>query len=521
MSDSTGIGTNNAAAAARISLAFAAVKFCLQAACLKPYGYFRDELYYLACANHLAFGYVDHPPFSVAFLAAWRAIFGDSIVAIRLVPALAGALLVWVTGRIVIQLRGGPVAVTLACLAVLCAPAFVGTDHTYSMNAFDHLFWATSALCILRVFENPKIERWAMLGSSLGLGLENKISVLWLGAGLALTLVTLREGRALLRTSGPYLAAAVAGLLFAPHVVWQIRNHFPTIEFMHNAMDKYRSLSLVAFARESTLALNPATLPLTLAGLITPYATPSQRKARPLAILFLTTFTIIASTKSAKPEYLDVAYPLVFASGAVWWETLIARKNSRIMKVVALAMGTAMILFLAMVLPFGLPVLSETTFIAYAKKLGVAPQSSEKKELSELPQHYADMHGWDELVASAKVAYDTLSPDEKIHARIWAVDGGYGSAAAIDVLGSRLGLPHAISGHNNYWPWGYGSDDVGPVILLGGPEDRLRVAFPDLTRVTTVECGYCMPYENHKAIYVAREMAVPWQEIWPKIKHYN
>jgi hypothetical protein len=331
----------------------------------------------------------------------------------------------------------------------------------------------------------------------------------------------LREGRALLRTRGPYIAVAIACLLFAPHVVWQIRNHFPTIEFMQNAMNKYVRMSFVTFLGESAQSMNPATLPLILAGLVAPFASTSVRKARPIAILFFTAFVIVASAKSAKSEYLHVAFPAVIATGGVWWESMIAGKNSRIMKIATGMMGASMLVLLAIALPFAMPVLSETAFIAYAKKLGVAPQTTEKKELSELPQFYADMHGWDELVAGAKVAYDTLSPDEKIHARIWAVDGGYGSAAAIDVLGSRLGLPHAISGHNNYWLWGYGSDNTGPIILLGGPEDRLRVAFPDLTRVATVECGYCMPYENHKAIYVAREMAVPWNEIWPKIRHYN
>ena len=180
-----------------------------------------------------------------------------------------------------------------------------------------------------------------------------------------------------------------------------------------------------------------------------------------------------------------------------------------------------MLSLFAIALPFALPALSETSFIAYAKRLGVTPHSSEKKELGELPQFYADMHGWNDLVLATKAAYDSLTTEEKSRARISAVSGGYGSAAAIDVLGRKVGLPGAISGHNNYWLWGYGSDDAGPVVLLGGDEDRLRTLFDDLTRVGTVECGYCMPYENHKPIYIGRQMRMRWRELWPKVQHYE
>ena len=74
-----------------VGLALAAAKLAVQLLALRPYGYFRDELYYLACSDHLAWGYVDHPPLSIAVLRIWRGMFGDSLVAIRLFPALAEA----------------------------------------------------------------------------------------------------------------------------------------------------------------------------------------------------------------------------------------------------------------------------------------------------------------------------------------------------------------------------------------------------------------------------------------------
>jgi hypothetical protein len=270
---------------------------------------------------------------------------------------------------------------------------------------------------------------------------------------------------------------------------------------------KYVRLSLFAFVRESTLMVNPFTLPLTIAGIVAPFR--ARTPGRLLAVLFLTAFAIIASSKAGKPEYLNAAYPLVFATGAValekWW----------------IALGAVQVAFLGLVLPFALPILSERSFIAYADRLGIKPASSEKKELGELPQFYADMHGWDELVAEASRAWDQLPESERPKARIWAVTGGYGPAAAIDVLGKRQHLPHAISTHNNYWLWGYGSDDEGPVVLLGGDEERLRKLFTSLDRVGTVECGDCMPYENHKPVWIGRGMTKRWSDVWPALKHYE
>lgn len=511
-----------AAAAAKISIAFAAAKFCLELVALTPYGYFRDELYYLACANHLDWGYVDHPPLSIALLAAWRAVFGDSIAAIRIVPALAGALLVLATGLVAAELGGGALAAGIACFSVFCAPALAGVDHIYSMNAIDHAFWCASALLLLRTLDAPSTKRWVALGVVLGLGLENKIDVLWLGAGIAASLVALAELRPLLKTRGPFLCAGIALALFLPYAAWEVSHGYPTLEFMRNATaDKYVRHSPLDLLRESAMAMNPMTFLLAAAGVVAAFMSPAGKRAKPLAIIFVATLAIVMATKGAKAEYLDAAYSLAVPSGAVALERAITGKNGSIVKFAAGAWAIASLVLFAIALPFALPVLSETSFIAYAKRLGVTPHSSEKKELGELPQFYADMHGWDDLVRETKSAFDALPPEERSRARIFATTGGYGPAAAIDVLGRRVGLPGAISGHNNYWLWGYGSDDEGPVILLGGDEQRLRLAFDDLTRVGTVECGYCMPYENHKPIYVGRKMRMPWRELWPKTRHYE
>jgi hypothetical protein len=498
--------------------ALAAIKFSLQALALTPYGWFRDELYYVACSERLAFGYVDHPPLSVFVLWLWRALFGNSLAAMRLAPAITGAAVVWLAGALALELGGGLLAALLAGAAALSAPLLVGVDHLYSMNALDGLFWALGAWLVVRAVSAPSPGRWAALGVVLGLGLLNKWSVLWLGAGLAVGLVITPARRAL-ATPGPWLAAAIAAALFAPNLAWQARHGWPTLEFMHNAMaDKYVRTSLGGFLAQQVALMGPGAVPLALAGIAGPLFDRRAVAPRVLAAAFVVTLLIVAGSGSGKAEYLGPGYPLVFATGAVAAERWIP---ARARSFAAPAAAVAMIAIGAIGWPFVLPMLSEDRFIAYASRLGVKPSTSEQKELGALPQHYADMHGWDELVAAAAEAYATLAPEEREGAVVMAVTGGYGPAAAIDVLGRRAGLPRAISGHNNYWLWGFGDREPTAMILLGGRLDQLELEFASLVRVTTVECGLCMPYENHKPVWVGRGLKRPLSAVWPEVKHYD
>nr|AYM54544.1 glycosyl transferase family protein [Racemicystis crocea] len=507
---------------ALVAAAFAALKLAIQLLAIRPYGYFRDELYYLACADHLDWGYVDHPPLSIAVLKLWRALFGDSLLALRLPSALAGAAVVYLAGRLAMAAGGGLTATVLACVSCLAAPGFLAFHHYYSLNAFDHLFWILAAYLVARIVLSPRPVLWIALGFTLGLGLLNKWSLLWFGAGLALGLV-FTPARRSLRTPWPYVCAAIAALLFAPHLAWQSAHGFPTLEFMHNALaEKYVRLALGAFLGECALLSNPATVPISIAGLFAPFFVERLKPFRALSIIVLTTLAIVASSGSGKPEYLLAATPIAVALGAAFWEgPLTQRLGARVRFAALAALLSPMLALFAIALPFGLPVLSERAFIDYAKRLGITPQTSEKKELAELPQFYADMHGWAELVDAAELAFASLREDEKRCAKVWARTGGYGPAAAVDFFGRARGLPRAISSHNSYWMWGYGADDACPVVVLGGDRARIEETFERITQVTTVECGYCMPYENHKPVYVARGMRRSWAELWPLLRHYE
>ena len=480
------------------------------------YGIFRDEFYYIACSKHMAWGYVDQPPFSIAALWLNRHLFGDSIFALRLLPALAGAATVFLAGLIARRLGGGRFAQVLAAASALGAPLLLGMNGHYSMNSFDILFWTLAFYLIVLIAENSALKYWLFLGIALGLGLLNKISVLWLGAGLlAGLLLTLHRRRLLER--GPWIAAAIALLLFLPHVIWQVANHFPTLEFIRNASEgKYTAASPLAMFTEQVLNMNPLTLVFWLPGMAYFLVAKPMHRFRILPIIYLAVFAILAVNGTSKSEYLGPMFPMLFALGTVAFEKFILRFSWRWLKPATLA---PLLLSGAAIAPLALPVLPVENYVAYAQALGMAPSTPERKELGRLPQHYADCFGWEKMVKAVADAYASLTPEEKAKCAILA--NNYGEAGAIDFYGPRHGLPGAISGHNNYWLWGPRGASGEVVIRLGGSVEAMKESYAEATQAGLFHDDYCMPYENDMAVWVLRGRRRPLHSDWVEFKHFE
>lgn len=494
---------------------FAVAKFAVHLVSIRGYGYFRDELYYLACADHPSFGYVDHPPFSVWILWLVRSLFGDSTVAIRLVPAVLGAATVALIGLMAHRLGAGRWGVALAMAGGLAAPVYLALDHFYSMNAWDLFFWALVAYLVIELGDDPSHRQWTWLGVVLGLGLLNKISVLWLGAGLAVGLLVSR--RRWLRTPGPWIAGAVSMALFSPYLVWQLAHGWPTREFIANATsEKMLAVSPLAFLGGQVDMMLVFTLPLWLGGLLWLLASSASRNHRILAAMYLTAFGILVAAGSSRANYLAPAYTWLFAAGGVAWGRWLDRPRLAwlrpAMMMVILAGGV-------IAAPLALPVLPVEQHIAWASSLGQAPSTEERKELGRLGQFFADMHGWPEMVDTVAEVYDELPKSERDDVRIFAPD--YGVAGAIDVLGRRVGLPPAISGHNNYWLWGPRGWQGGTLIMVGGDREELEAVFERVEQASTIDCGLCMPYENGRSVWVARGLKGDLEAVWQTVKHYD
>lgn len=485
------------------------------------YGYFRDELYYIACSDHLAAGYVDQPPLSIFLLALNRALFGDSLFALRLPAAIASGATVFLAGRMARELGGNLFAQVLAALAVIVSPIYLGFCSIFSMNCFDLFFWTASMFILIKIlntssdeFKKSGHKYWVLLGITLGLGLLNKIDVLWLAAGIFLGLL-LTKNRWWFKTRWPWVAGGIAFLLFIPYIVWNIQHNFAHLEFIRNASGgKYSVLSPLTFVLGQFLINNVVAAPLWLAGLAFFFS--KTRNFRPLGILYVVAFLTLLFNGHSKAEYLAPAYTMLFAGGGVAFERMLA---SRSRKWLSVTYPTLLIISGFAFAPLAMPVLPVETYIRYAAALGQSPSSPEGKRLEKLPQFFADMFEWEEKAAAVGKVFNTLSPEEKAKCAIFA--NNYGRCGAIDFFGAKYGLPKSIGDHNNYWIWGPRQYTGEVVIVLGGNPDDHRRSFEQVVVADTVSCSYCMPYENHLTITVCRHLKKSLNEVWPRLKHFE
>jgi 4-amino-4-deoxy-L-arabinose transferase-like glycosyltransferase len=479
------------------------------------YGVFRDELYYLACGEHLGFGYVDHPP--LIGLIAWlgRGVFGDSLTGLRVLPALAAGATVFVTAMMARELGGGRTAQALAGAATALAPVYVGNFGILSMNAFDVLLWSAAAWIVMRLLRSGDARLWPWFGLVAGIGLLNKISMLFLGFGLVVGLLLARRFD-VFREPRLWLGGAIAFVLFLPHLVWQAVQGWPTLEFMENATrDKNLPLAPWEFLSAQVWMMNPIVVPLALAGLGFYLFGRAGRPWRPLGWAFLVV-VVLMITQRSKAYYLSPSYTLLFAAGAVLVGSLATRRALGWVRPVALALVVVTGLGLA---PLAKPVLPVETYVAYAARLGVAPSTSERKSLGRLPQFFADRLGWRELAESVRQIVRSLPPEEQAEACVYGQN--YGQAGAIDFYRDELDLPPALSGHNSYHLWGPGDCSGKVLIVIDGDRDDLLEIFESVELATTYRCDDCMPYENGKPIWICRNMRLPVETLWPRLRHFG
>jgi hypothetical protein len=481
------------------------------------YGIFRDEYYYLACSHHMALGYVDQPPLSIYLLTFSRLLLGDSLFALRFLPAVAGSLTVLFTGLIVKKLDGGRTALIIASLAVIAAPILLAMNNLYSMNVFDILFWSIAAYLFVRLIKEDNLKLWIPLGIVIGLGLLNKISMGFFAVGV-FAAVILSKHRKHLSTRWPYLAAFIAGILFLPYVIWNLTHHMAHLEFIHNASTyKYAGMTRIDFILGQFLLSNPMALPLWLAGFYFYFIARQGKPFRPLGIIFAVVVIIHLINGHSKPEYLSPAYPILFAAGAIQLERLFQRKYLEWLKY---AFPIIIVIGGMIGAPMAMPCLPVETYIEYAKAIGIGPQTSEGKELAELPQFYADMFGWENMAKTVSEVYMSLPPEERKKTVIYAHN--YGEAGSIEYYSRKYALPPVVSPHNNYWYWGWDhfDKDYETIIIIGGRIEDHLVSLETVEKAGFIHCQYAMPYENNQTVFVGRGFKRSLKEIWSTDKHF-
>jgi hypothetical protein len=474
------------------------------------YGYFRDELYFIACGEHLAWGYVDLPPMVALIAQLSRATLGDSLFALRFFPALAAGATVAIAGILAAEFGGGWFGQALAMLATTAAPVYLGLDTILTMNAFEPVFWV-----LIRLIKDGDPRWWLIFGLVAGLGLENKESMLFFGLAIVVGL-GLTPAHKLMLNRWFWLGGLVALLLFMPTLMWQASHNFPMLDELRNvkAGTKNAPVTWIGFLAAQATMLAPLSLPVWAAGFYFFLVSERGRRFRAIAYAYVALCAAFVLLKG-KIYYLAPIYPVMFAAGAVALEGVNARGWRP-----AIRFALPMIILIGGVIlaPMAIPVLPLNTFIAYQRALGLKEIRTETRKTTELPQSYADMFGWPEMVTTVARVYWSLPPEERGEAAIFGVN--YGEAAAIDFFGPRYGLPKAISGHMSYYLWGPRAYTGKVLIAVGPTEQALGRFFGSVKQVATVGTEYSMP-DEHVAVFVCRNPKMSMKQLWPLTKVYE
>ena len=505
-----------------IALALSLIAALLHAATAWRYGYFRDELYFIACSKHLAWGYVDQPPL-VAFAAWVAAPAGYQPIALRALPILAAALTVYLAVRLTRELGGGAFAQMLTGLATLLMPAYLLLGNTLTTSSFEPFCWTLALYLAIRITRAPlQAPRWwAALGIVIALGGYAKYSMLLPIVGGALGLLATPQ-RLVLRSRYPLYAIGLAAILLSPNIAWQAWHGWPIVEvlrgdaahrpaFQTGLALEYRNLAsnAFAFALEQLLYTNPLAALVWIAGLVAPFRLAALRDLRFITIAYVLVF-VVAAAWVAKGYYIVGFYATLLAIGAVAIE--------RAVTPVRAAVFAAFAVVAVLALPLSLPVLPIDDLIAYTKVLGLTGRDGAQPRL--IQPVFAEEFGWRRLARDVAQVYFRLPPSVRDRTAIYA--DTYGDAGAIDFFGPSYGLPPALSSQNNYYLWGTHGYDGSTLVAIGATRiDLLRRFYRSVVLVRTSAEPYKWIVEGPAPIYFCRDPIAPLSAIWPQLRWYG
>ncbi len=497
-------------------VALAAVKLGLHVftSSVTPYEFHRDEFLYFAMGEHLALFHMDFPPAMALLAQLVRAVLGDSLFAIRLVPAAFGTATVVLAALIARELGGGRFAQGTAALCVLANPLFLRAGVLFQPVVVDQFVWTAGFYSLARVAATDELRWWSALGVVTGIGLLTKFTVAVFGVTVTAALF-LTYRCSWLRKAGPWLALTLALAIGSPSIVGQIALDFPVLSYLadlrENQLVRVTAWQFVM----GQLTLGPTTL-LAVAGVGFVLLGRSMARFRMLGWVVTLTFVSLLVFK-AKDYYLAPVYPLAYAAGALLLQQMQRPRGLAVIRTVVLL---SVVGFAAVTWPLGLPILSPPAMASYAARIGgESAVTTNVGAVERLPQDYADMLGWQDLVKAVSEVYHGLPVNERGRAVLWA--SNYGEAGAIDFYGRRYGLPEAIAYVGTYWFYGPGDKPGDVTIAVGFSRESLASRFELIEPAVTVGHPYGVTEQRDQTIYVARQPHRTFQELWPEMKGRN
>ncbi|WP_051761463.1 ArnT family glycosyltransferase [Microbispora rosea] len=459
------------------------------------YGFLGDEMYFVVAGRHPAFGYVDQPPLTPLLSAASVGLLGVSPTAVRVLPAVEAALVVVLVALISRDLGGSRRAQFLAAVTAAVS-GYLAAGHMDTTTGLDLLAWALILWLAVRLLAGADRRLWLAVGLTAGIGLQNKDTLLFLAAGLALGVLAARRWD-VVRSPWPWAAISIALLLWAPNLVWQATNGWPQLT-MASRIAGYAADNRAQIVPLLWLFTGPILFALSLAGAVWLLRSRNAVPWRAIGIAGPVALVLVVAT-GGKAYYAIGTAAVFMAAGSIVVDRWLVRGHAGIKGAVFTVAALVSGLLIAYLT---LPVLPVATYAA--------------STLPATVPDTANQIGWPAFVSTVKGVVAALPPDERARAVILAND--YSEASALDLLGS--GLPPTYSGHNSYWSWGPPPAQRTVVVHVGDwrPTDWSRF-FVGCHDVARIDNGLGVPNgEQGKAVSVCTGLKSSWTAMWPGLR---
>ncbi len=480
-----------------ILLAIAAAIALLHILTNNRYGFHRDELQFLSDARHLDWGFVAYPPFTPFIEHIALALFGVSIVGLRLTAVAAQFAVVILAGLMTKELGGSRLAQFTAALAVGFSPVEIFEGHEFQYTSFDLLWWVLTAYFVVRLLKSGDPRWWVAIGVTLGLGLETKYSIVFYIAGILLGLV-LTPARRFLKSGWFWAGVALALLIFLPNLIWLVRHNWISYTFLQNIhkRDVGEGRAEGFLTGQFIICANLAAVPLWIAGLI---GFLRDRRYRMIAFMYLVPLAIFWTSKG-RHYYVAPAYPMLLSMGAVlaerWLRTL--PRWGRV------TVASAWFVVFALIAVF-----------ECARLFPLASSGSLKQYAISHSYDLSEEIGWPDLVGTVAQIRDSLPPDQQAHLGI--TTGNYGEYGAIDVLGRAYNLPEPIGTTNSEYLRGYPTPAPTTFIVIGLTPKQANSIFTGCRLAAhngNSEGAQNEESQYHPDIFVCGPTRLPLPELW-------
>jgi len=481
-------------------LPVAAAEFLLLVVTSNRYGYHRDELYFRVAARHAAWGYDDQPALTplVGRFSEWT--FGADPRGLRMLSAVAMALVVVLVALIARELGAGAAGQAVAALATAASAAAMAVGHLLSTTTFDVLVWVTLVYVVARILGGGDARQWLLVGLVAGIGLENKQLVLLLVVALACGCLLARRWD-LARNPWPWSGAVLAFVLWLPNLLWQARHGWPQLELADKIGQEdpvgYR-VQLLPF---QFLLIGPLLAPLWIGGLWWLLRRPEARPYRPLGFAYVV-LLVIALVTGGKPYYTMGFLLVLLGAGGVVAESWMRDRRAR-----KLALGAAIAVSAAVAAVITLPL--------------VPVEDVHATPIPDLNEDAIETIGWPTFAATVGRVWNELPQAERSTAVVYA--SNYGEAGAIARYGRAHGIPRAYSGHNAFWRFGRPPDGAHPIIVVGyHHREALRGDFRGCVLSARIDNGVALDNEEQGApIWTCATTTEAWSRLWPRLHSLN